>query len=104
LSMLSTDCFEFRRRIDEVIYRFEPVAPREGHPAWKRVEFDLWLMWIPARGWCVVDAHGVVNSRPWNVELEDQATEPPEGEWLSINGNKSYVYDLVRCRGLGTGE
>jgi hypothetical protein len=102
--MRSTDCFEFRRRIDDVCYRFEPVAPRGGYPAWKRVDFDLWLMWISGSGWCVVDAHGVANSRPRNVELADQRNEPPEGEWLSKKRDKSYVYDLVRFPGPGAGE
>jgi hypothetical protein len=104
LSMLPTDCFEFRRRVDDVIYRFEPAAPMGGYSAWKRVDLDLWLTWIPERGWCVVDAQGVANGRPWNVELADQGSEPPEGEWLSKRGNKSYVYDLVRIAGTPTAK
>ena len=91
-----TDCFEFRRLIDAVVYLFEPAAPREGRPAWKRVDLDLWLAWLPAKGWSVVDAQGVTNSKPWSVELADQGDEPPEGEWLSKKADKSYVYDLVR--------
>ena len=46
VSMLPTDCFEFRRRIDGVIYRFEPVDPKGGYPSRKRVDSDLWLAWI----------------------------------------------------------
>jgi hypothetical protein len=103
VSMLPTDCFEFRRRIDGVIYRFEPVDPKGGYPSWKRVDSDLWLAWIRGKGWCVVDAGGTANSRPWNVELADQGSVPPEGEWLSKKGDKSYVYDLVRFSGAGTG-
>jgi hypothetical protein len=94
--MHPTDCFEFRRRIDAVVYRFEPTAPREGRPAWKRADLDLWLAWLPVNGWCVVDAQGTINSKPWSVELADQGGEPPEGEWLSKKADKSYVYDLVR--------
>ena len=104
MSMLSTDCFEFRRRIDDLRYRFEPVEPRGGYPAWKRVDVDLWLTWIPGSGWCVVDARGEANSRPWNVELADQQKDPPEGEWLSKKGDKSYVYDLVRLAGPAAAE
>ena|ERR1700691_5571940 len=102
--MRSTDGFECRRRIGDVIYRFEPALPREGNPAWKRVDLDLWLTWIREKGWCVVDADGTVNSKPWNVELADQGSEPPEGEWVSRKGDKSYVYDLVRIPDAGTGE
>jgi hypothetical protein len=36
-------------------------------------------------------------------EFRDQGSEPPEGEWLSKKGNKSYVYELVRIAGPGTG-
>jgi hypothetical protein len=102
VSMLRTDCFEFRRRIDGVIYRFEPVDPKGGYPAWKRVDLDLWLTRIPRSGWCVVDVNGLINSRPWNVEVADQQSEPPEGEWLSKRADKSYVYDLLRFASPGT--
>jgi hypothetical protein len=94
--MHTTDHFEFRRRIDGASYRFEPCAPSEGYPAWNGVDIDLWLTWIPRSGWCVIDGHGDINSRPWNFELAEQGEEPPEGEWLSKKGDKSYVYNLVR--------
>lgn len=92
------DGVEFRRRGDAFTYRFEPAAPREGRPAWKRVDLDLWLAWVSPRGWCVVDAAGVCNSRPWGLEPADQRGDPPEGEWISKKGDKSYVYDLGRLR------
>ena len=94
--MLPTDRFEFRRRIDGVTYRFEPVDPKEGYPAWKRVDLDVWLTRTRASGWCVVDVNGLIISRPWNVEVANQQSEPPEGEWLSKKADKSYVYDLLR--------
>jgi hypothetical protein len=96
VAMHPTDCFEFRRRTDAVVYRFEPTTPREGRPAWKRVDLGLWLAWLPAKGWCIVDAQGITSGKPSGVELADQHGEPPEGEWLSEKAGKSYVYDLVR--------
>ncbi len=33
--------------------------------------------------------------RPWNVLPQDQGDHPPEGEWVSRKGSKSYVYSLV---------
>jgi hypothetical protein len=93
--MSATGHFKFVRRLDGVSYRFELSAPREGYPAWKRADVDLWLTRLPRSGWCVMDARGDITSRPWNVEIADQGKEPPEGEWLSKKGDKSYVYDLV---------
>jgi hypothetical protein len=60
---------EFRRRIDALVYRFEPATPRGGRPSWKRIDLDLWLVRIPANGWCAVDALDIVNGRPWHIEL-----------------------------------
>lgn len=94
--MRATDCFEFHRRNDALSYRFEPCEPREGRPAWKRTNLDVWLAWIPLKGWCTVDAEGTVNGRPWGIEIGDQGDQPPECEWLSKKADKSYVYDLVR--------
>ncbi len=97
--MHPTDCFEFRRRLDALTYRFEPCEPREGRAAWKRTNLDIWLVWVATKGWCTVDAAGTVNGRPWGVEVAEQRNEPPEGEWLSKKADKSYVYDLVRVPG-----
>jgi hypothetical protein len=34
--------------------------------------------------------------RPWHVPPQDQSPEfPPEGDWVSKKGSKSYVYSLV---------
>jgi len=88
--------YEFHRRVDPLVYRFEPTAPLAERPTWRRADLPLWLRWQPGTGWCTVDDQGVVNSRPWNVELADQGEQPPLGEWLSKKGDKSYVYDLVR--------
>jgi len=31
----------------------------------------------------------------WNVAAQAQGDHPPEGEWVSKKGNKSYVYSLI---------
>ena len=33
--------------------------------------------------------------RPWEVPPKMQADFPPEGDWVSRKGPKSYVYSLV---------
>jgi hypothetical protein len=94
--MMARDNFEFRRRTDAVVYRFEACAPRDGRSAWKRVDRDLWLTCVPEKGWCILDAENIVKGLPWDVELARQGAHPPEGEWISKNGHRSYVYDLLR--------
>jgi hypothetical protein len=85
---------EFRRRLDPVCYRFSPVADATGGPAWKRDDRDLWLVRRAGDGWVVVDGANVVLSRPWNTLPSSQGELPPEGEWISKKGDRSYVYDL----------
>ncbi|GKQ51939.1 hypothetical protein BRSPCE3_27940 [Bradyrhizobium sp. Ce-3] len=43
--------------------------------------------WDPATQSCA--------GRPWNVLPADQGDHPPEGDWVSSKGPKSYVYGLV---------
>ena len=88
--------YEFRRRIDDVLYQFAPDGDDNGFPAWKRIDLDIRLVWRNGKGWCTVDASGTINGRPWNVEPDEQGATPFEGEWVSKKGDKSYVYDLVR--------
>lgn len=88
--------YEFRRRIDDVIYRFAPDGLVNGFPAWKRVDLDIRLIRHADKGWCTVDSAGTINGRPWNVEPEEQGAAPFEGEWVSKKNDKSYVYDLVK--------
>ncbi|MFC5327128.1 hypothetical protein [Bradyrhizobium oligotrophicum] len=37
-------------------------------------------------------------SVPWNVLPGDQGAAPPQGEWVSRKGMKSYGYSLVHLR------
>lgn len=86
---------EFHRRLDGLIYRFRPDAPRNGVPAWKREDLDLWITKTEKLGWVCVDQQRTVLSLPWSIAVSDQGDMPPAGEWVSKKGDKSYVYDLV---------
>lgn len=47
-------------------------------------------------GWLGDEESQTVMGRPWNVLPEDQPADcPPQGDWVSRKGAKSYVYDLV---------
>lgn len=89
--------FKFNRCIDSVVYYFERCKDRNSYPSWKRVDMDIWLTYIPRKGWCTVDSNNNVNGKPWDFEVTEQGTLPPECVWVSKKGNKSYVYDLVHC-------
>ena len=87
--------FDFRRRIDGLTYHFHSCGPQNGKPAWKRVDYAVWLIWLDEIGWCSVDAERQINGVPWGIPASQQGDVPPSGEWVSKKGDKSYVYDLV---------
>ena len=84
--------FEFRRRGDDVVYRFDP-EPGHEPPRWKRADLDLWCEFLPDRGWRIIDSAGTATG--WPEREERETKEPPSGPWNSAKDGKSYVYDLV---------
>lgn len=90
--MSSHDTFELRRQSDGQVYRFE----RQPEGGYKRRDKDLWIVRRPDWGWISADPEtGAITGRPWNVLPADQGDHPPEGDWVSRKGEKSYVYALV---------
>lgn len=87
--------FEFRRRIDAVVYRFCPCESLDGKIAWKREDIDLWVTQITGFGWVCVNSNRIICGIPWGVALDQVDELPPAGEWVSKKGDKSYVYDVV---------
>lgn len=87
--------FEFRRRIDSVVYRFRPCEPFDGQVAWKREDVDLWVTQIAGFGWVCIDRNRVICGIPWGVPHDKMGELPPAGEWVSKKDDKSYVYDVV---------
>ncbi len=92
-----TDRFELRRLSDDLVYAFARTERADGLAGFKRSDSDLWIIYRPPLGWVAWDdADQAVMGRPWNVMPEDQSpSAPPEGEWVSKKGAKSYVYNLV---------
>jgi hypothetical protein len=91
--------FEFRRHVDDLTYVFERVEDGDGQIRFKRSDIDLWVVWHERLGWIVWDEESAtVLGRPWDgLPSEQSETHPPEGEWVSKKGSKSYVYSLVYC-------
>jgi hypothetical protein len=90
------DKFELRRQSDELVYTFFRVTRSDQTVAYKRQDGDYWIVQRPGWGWVAWDeASQSCTGRPWNVLPHDQGDYPPEGEWVSRKGSKSYVYSLV---------
>jgi hypothetical protein len=87
--------FELKRRIDNVIYHYIPCEPINGSPAWKRDDANLWVTKLQDFGWACIDNDNNICGIPWGVPPSKTSKHPPEDEWVSKKGDKSYVYDLV---------
>jgi hypothetical protein len=89
--------FELRRMSDELVYSFSRQQNVNGEIGYKRADKNLWITNRQGLGWVAWDeVAGSVMGRPWNVLPSDQSADhPPEGEWVSKKGMKSYVYQLV---------
>jgi hypothetical protein len=90
--------FELRRMSDDLVYQFDRKQRPDGQIAYKRRDQDLWIVFKPGLGWVAFDEESQsITGRSWNVLPEDQGDHPPEGEWVSKKGVKSYVYMLTYC-------
>lgn len=87
--------FEFRRVIDNFVYRYKPCDPFHGQLAWKREDIDLWVTKVNERGWVCVNVAQEILAFPCSVAVETSGSVPPAGIWVSLKGDKSYVYELV---------
>jgi hypothetical protein len=96
--MSSHDYFELRRLSDDLVYQFDRTPRADGQVAYKRRDQDLWIIFKPELGWVAYDeASQTLMGRSWNVLPKDQGDYPPEDEWVSKKGVKSYVYELTYC-------
>lgn len=94
--MQSHEHFELRRLSDDLVYHFDRQARSDASVGYKRRDRDLWIVFLREYGWVSLDEEtGAIAGRPWNCPLNDQTEAfPPEGEWVSKKGVKSYVYEL----------
>jgi hypothetical protein len=100
MAMADRRRFELRRRSDELVYTFVRGPDRFGRRAYQRQDQDLWITHRGELGWVMWDEESdAVTGRPWDVGPRDQGDEPPEGDWVSKKGAKSYVYELVYIDG-----
>jgi len=96
--MPKVEYFELRRQIDGLIYQFDRLSLENGGYGYKRRDSDFWIINDGSKGWIAVDPiTGDIAGRPWFIPPEDQIGCPPEGDWVSKKGVKSYVYQLVHA-------
>jgi len=88
--------FELRRLSDDLVYHFSRAARLDGTAGFRREDKDVWMLFNPTLGWVVLDEESQeITGKPWLALPHEQAEAyPPEGEWVSKKGNKSYVYRL----------
>ena len=88
--------FTLSRLSDDLVYTFDRAEHPGGSVGYKRRDRDLWILYQPQLGWVAYDDNrNELQGRPWNVQpAEQESTHPPEGEWVSKKGAKSYVYML----------
>lgn len=94
---MSKDRFQLKRQNDDLIYTFHRKRLPDGTIGYQREDIDLWIGFRPTFGWGAWDSDDrTLLGRPWNTPFADQdADHPPQGEWVSKKGSKSYVYELV---------
>ena len=92
-----TNTFELRRQSDELVYLFTRRERADGLTGFQRADRDLWITFRANLGWVAWDDESqTVMGRPWHMLPDAQSPLfPPEGEWVSKKGPKSYVYELV---------
>lgn len=85
------------RQSDGLRYTFARQPLAQGGVGYRREDAELWLRWRPGFGWGMWSGEdGALLGRPWDVPLSAQdAGSPPEGDWVSRKGAKSYVYTLA---------
>jgi len=93
--MSSRERLELHRLSDGLKHRFRRERRADGSVGYKREDEDLWILRLPSLGWVTVDEPtGAITGRPWQSLPQEQSDFPPEGEWVSKKGVKSYVYEL----------
>jgi hypothetical protein len=93
--MSTHEHFRLSRMSDDLVYEFDRMKHADGSFGYRRRDQELWITFKAGLGWVGYDeAHGGITLRPWNVSPAEQSNYPPEGEWVSKKGVKSYVYEL----------
>lgn len=94
--MINYDYFELHRLSDDLVYKFDRKTMSSGEVGYQRRDQDLWITYKLELGWVAWDEVAQsITGKPWSILPQKQDPDhPPEGDWVSRNGNKSYAYEL----------
>lgn len=88
--------FEMCRQSDDLVYSFVRKQDASGRNAYQRQDKDIWVSYRQEWGWVIWDdENDTCLGRPWSILPHEQGDHPPEGDWVSRKGSKSYVYTMV---------
>ncbi|WP_200797417.1 hypothetical protein [Streptoalloteichus hindustanus] len=90
--MTALTSFTFVRHIDGLRYTFERDGERNGRPAYRRADGNVWCVWSPTEGWHCENADGLVTAHPLSGHAD--GPEPAATVWRSFKNGRSYLYDL----------
>ncbi|WP_329154631.1 hypothetical protein OIU91_40290 [Streptomyces sp. NBC_01456] len=90
--MTALASFTFVRHIDGLRYTFARDGERNGRPAYRRTDGNVWCVRSPTDGWHCEIADGLVTAHPLNSHADEP--EPPTTVWRSFKNDRSYLYDL----------
>ncbi|MGY3846959.1 hypothetical protein ACWV2X_17155 [Streptomyces hydrogenans] len=82
----------FVRHLDGLRHRFARAGERNGRPAYRRADGEVWCLWSPTEGWHCAIGDGRVTAHPLDAPAD--APRPPATVWRSFKDDRSYLYDL----------
>jgi hypothetical protein len=92
---IAVHTFQLRRLSDDLVYTFHRVQGASADRFAREDRQDLFIEYDKQLGWIALDPEtGEVAGKPWSDSLRHNKGQPPEGDWVSKKGAKSYVYEL----------
>ncbi len=93
--MKNRERLELHRQSDGLIHYFNRQKRDDGTYGYRRRDLDVWMIKSPKHGWVVVSPDNEISGKPWSTPSDEPSEFPPEGDWVSKKGSKSYVYSLI---------
>jgi len=92
--------FTLTRQSDSAVCPFTAEGTRFGCIRYVYAGGGITIHWHPRWGWCAADEAGEVIGLSLSAPRAEQRNRPPEGLWVSRNGEASHVFDLRWGQGV----
>ncbi|MFD9409676.1 hypothetical protein ACFWBN_22040 [Streptomyces sp. NPDC059989] len=83
--MTALASFIFVRHIDGLRHHFERDGERNGRPAYRRTDGNVWCVWSPTDGWHGEIADGLVTAHPVNSHADGVPVSVVLGKKSRVN-------------------